>query len=1012
MMSDPGTGTSKTGHCTQCGAELPAAFAGELCPKCLLQGGLACPPPAPEGTKIIDPDGGVQGIPSPGEKLGHYRIIRRLGGGGMGNVLEAEDLETGRRVALKVLSHALDSPEARDRFFREGRLAAGINHPNSVYVFGTEEIGGTPVISMELVPGGTLQDRITANGAMKPAGAVDAILQVIGGLEAAQKAGILHRDVKPSNCFIEPDGNVKIGDFGLSISTAIRTEPALTASGTFLGTPAFCSPEQLRGEELNARSDMYSVGATLFYLLSGSTPFRAGNAVALIATVLEQPIPDVRRTHPEIPRGLAKIVRRCLEKQPGERFKSYEELRRALLPYSSAAPVPATLGLRFVAGGIDLVTLGLVGAAVMIATTGSADFANFVLHPSPKTLWLLAGSMCVALLYYSVSESRWGATAGKFICRLRVVGPGNNPPSFCRAMGRAVIYLVPPILPFWVIFGPDPKAFLRMSDAGQLLISMAQYVVMAILFSTARRRNGFAAIHDLITSTRVWLRPAPFSRPAISDLEPPPAVNEGAGTVGPYHILEALEQTPDAQWLLGYDLRLLRKVWIRTVPPGTPPIAPNLRNLGRVGRLRWLTGVRSAEQNWDAFEAPTGRALLHMVSHQRQPWDLVRFWLADLATELSAAEKDGTLPEVLALDCVWIAADGKAKLLDFPAPGLGLEPVETKANEPPVQTPSIPLACAFLREATVSALAGRVCSGFPGDAEPELPIALHARKFLRQLPQLAGCDVVLTTLRPLLHKPAEISQRRRIAVVAACLAFPLLVGVTSILGARFVGEMNRAHPGVMELNALLQQRGAIKRFPGTRQPPSDNQYGIYIANHYGATITNPAIWAAPYSLAIIKGEARRFAEQSAASFSNAGEADLANAESAVRPFAPKLDEFQLSSGKLPRIVVSFSLGIYVALPAVIAALLFRGGLVQRIAGIAFVRRDGRVASRLRVFWRALVAWSPLAFGLMVFVGLHAHDPLLGEGLAYLVAALPCILSLLLRERGIQDRLAGTWPVPR
>ena len=193
----------------------------------------------------------------------------------MGVVYEAEDLESGRRVALKVLSHKLDSPEARNRFFREGRLAASINHPNSVYVFGTEEIAGTPVIAMELVSGGTFKDRVREKGPLPIREAVDAVLQMIEGLAAAQRIGILHRDIKPSNCYVGEDGTVKIGDFGLSISTAIRIEPALTATGSFLGTPAFCSPEQLRGDELNARSDMYAVGATLYYLLTGRTPFEA-----------------------------------------------------------------------------------------------------------------------------------------------------------------------------------------------------------------------------------------------------------------------------------------------------------------------------------------------------------------------------------------------------------------------------------------------------------------------------------------------------------------------------------------------------------------------------------------------------------------------------------------------------------------------------------------------------------------------------------------------------------------
>ncbi|HWI56159.1 MAG TPA: serine/threonine-protein kinase, partial [Bacillota bacterium] len=296
-MAEPENSTGANRRCPRCGAELPPHLPPDLCPKCLLQQGLATPPPTgPGGTVVVsataDP---APALPRPGELFGHYRILRTLGGGGMGAVFEAEDLESGRRVALKVLSHTLDSLEARQRFLREGRLAASINHPNSVYVFGTEEIGGTPVIAMELVSGGTLEERVRAQGPLPPAEAVDAVLQIIGGLEAAQRIGILHRDVKPSNCFLDADGTVKIGDFGLSISTAIRTEPALTASGGFLGTPAFCSPEQLRGEELNARSDIYSLGATLFYLLTGRTPFEARNVVALIATVLEQPAPSPRQ---------------------------------------------------------------------------------------------------------------------------------------------------------------------------------------------------------------------------------------------------------------------------------------------------------------------------------------------------------------------------------------------------------------------------------------------------------------------------------------------------------------------------------------------------------------------------------------------------------------------------------------------------------------------------------------------------------------------------------------------
>ena len=173
--------------------------------------------------------------PVPGQVFGPYRIGRLLGRGGMGEVYEAEHVEQGRRVALKVLNQRLTGPQDRARFLREGQLAASITHPNSVYIFGSDEIAGTPVIAMELLAGGTLKDRVKEHGPLPPAKAVDAILQVIAGLDAAHAGGVLHRDIKPANCFIDGDHTVKIGDFGLSISTAARDMTEFTMAGRFTG---------------------------------------------------------------------------------------------------------------------------------------------------------------------------------------------------------------------------------------------------------------------------------------------------------------------------------------------------------------------------------------------------------------------------------------------------------------------------------------------------------------------------------------------------------------------------------------------------------------------------------------------------------------------------------------------------------------------------------------------------------------------------------------------------------
>lgn len=199
--------------CAHCGAALPVEAAP--CPFCT----TAQPPPIASAPSLATTEVGTEGeaapIPAahlfPGAMFGPYRIGRLLGRGGMGEVHEADHRVDGRAVAIKLIHHRLTTPTDRFRFLREGQLAAAISHPNSVYVFGSDEINGVPVITMELLPGGTLKDRVENHGPMDARHAVDAMLHVVCGLEAAQALGILHRDVKPSNCFVDLDGMVKIG---------------------------------------------------------------------------------------------------------------------------------------------------------------------------------------------------------------------------------------------------------------------------------------------------------------------------------------------------------------------------------------------------------------------------------------------------------------------------------------------------------------------------------------------------------------------------------------------------------------------------------------------------------------------------------------------------------------------------------------------------------------------------------------------------------------------------------
>jgi hypothetical protein len=614
-------------------------------------------------------------------------------------------------------------------------------------------------------------------------------------------------------------------------------------------------------------------------------------------------------------------------------------------------------------------------------------------------VWMVCG-LGLGLIYYAVMEAVWGFTVGKAVCRLRVVGPDNGAPGWWRAIIRASLYVILPPLPYWLVLQGNPSNILTLPQPLQFFLSLTFGLVLVGLFCTARRRNGFAALHDLLTRTRVIARVALPARTGLAMSETPsPAATQQM--VGPYHVLDTLEESHDGQWLLGYDLKLLRKVWLHIVPPGAPPVSIALRNMSRVGRLRWLTGRRSEAESWDAFEAASGRSLLNLIQTS-QPWRQVRFWLYDLANEISIAEKDGTMPAVLALDRVWITADNRAKLLDFPAPGL-------RPN-----SAAAPSAQIFLHEIATGSLTGKAGAVEPAGGESSFRLPLHARSFLQTLLGLPDAQAAMRALRPLLQRLAEVTKLRRAAIVAGCLAFPAVAACGILLGTAMLDRWNARNPGAMELNTLLHLREGMNSRWARHQPhPTDRQFAIYIAQHYRQIITNEDRWTDMYVMSMIRGKNRQFAEQSLAEPA-ATEKEIAEAEAMLGRYRPSLDS--LSFIKQPWFVpmmFAVALGLYVGLPALVAALLFRGGLVLLAASVTFVRRDGAQASRLRVFWRGLVAWSPLlavpfVFG---FLKLAAGGVVAATIAALLVGGLT-LISLSLPTRGLPDRLAGTWPVPR
>jgi hypothetical protein len=1005
-------------HCLECQAPLTPAETQGLCARCLLKLGLASQLAATSSLPASPANSGPP--PVMPFQFGEYRIERLLGKGGMGAVYEAEDLTSGRRVALKALGHSLDSPDTRRRFLREGRLAASINHPNSVYVYGTEEIEGAPVITMEVIPGGTLQERVKAEGPMAVTAAVDAILQIIAGLEAAHAVGILHRDIKPSNCFIDPSGSVKVGDFGLSISTTSRGDSALTMAGSVLGTPEFSSPEQLRGEALDLRADIYSVGMTLYYLLTGRTAFQAANVVQLLATVLDKPAPSPRTLRPEIPEELARAVLRCVAKQAGDRFKNYDELRRALLPFTSTSPTPATLGLRFIAGVIDNFTMSTVimGLSVLLFG-GLMDVTDPVTLRSAQWVWFSFSGWLFQIAYFGVPEGLWGASVGKALMGLRVGDANRNAPGILRASGRAAIYLVSALL--------SMLAFLLFYRRGSPVVpSMAWGLAfngihigyLLFLASTARRRNGFATVTDLLTKTRVIQKSAYEPRTAVAQIEEPVAGTEALPQIGPYHVLATLATGREDHLVLAYDTKLLRRVWIRKTPGGAAPVPSALRNAARPGRLRWLQGHRDDEESWDAYEAVPGTPLANLL-RIAQPWKSVRNWLFDLAAELGALPPGSPPAGPFSLDHVWITADGRLKLLDFAAPG-------ADQAAAPIADPAL-----FLNQLAISALEGRVVSPVEAGASTvRVPVPIPARSVLRDLRQTVDFPAVARQLQALTHLVPEVSRRRRFGLIAGCVVPAMMAFGIMLSTSKMFQKWEQQAPEVWPLLNALEVDDMMSK--GAFPKKVDRKTGLeaaktFIAGRFGKFIRDPQAWNSTLASTLLPPARRAQAERIVAAHPHPTEAEMAAARVTLAHLidrrgnlspVPDLQDGGFFSGDdfpSSQLVWIGSGGVFIwaAVLSLVAALLFRGGLLLRAFGIDVVRRDGANASRLRMLWRACVAWSWMPLGVLVFSLLKPATGWPGAlGIVAPVVVAVVAWSAVRPGRSLQDLLAGTWLVPR
>jgi len=342
-----------------------------------------------------------------GSTFSHFKITGRLGAGGMGVVYEAEDLNLGRQVALKFLPEDVASrPESLERFQREARAASALNHPHICTIYDLAEHEGQTFLVMELLEGKTLQDRLGAQP-LDTSRVVELGLQIVDALEAAHGKGIVHRDLKPANLFVTERGDIKILDFGLaklrseplaadSEMPTERAEKSLTKSGSTLGTVAYMSPEQARGEELDARSDLFSVGVVLYEMATGRLPFDGATAAVIFSEILGKEAPPPSQVAPTVPAALEAVILRALEKDPALRYQSAADLKADLkrLQRDTGSESSASVAVS---------TAHVPPAQIPSATSGS------------RVLWVAAAIAVVALAALAIwrfSPSQTATTSG------------------------------------------------------------------------------------------------------------------------------------------------------------------------------------------------------------------------------------------------------------------------------------------------------------------------------------------------------------------------------------------------------------------------------------------------------------------------------------------------------------------------------------------------------------------------------------------------------------------------
>lgn len=896
-----------------------------------------------------------------------YRIDTELGRGAMGVVFGGVQLESGREVAIKFPHGHLTDPDVIQRFRREARAMAALDHPRAILLLHADLDGQRPYLVMERMPGRTLKDEVEEGGPMPVDDAVRHTVGICEGLDAAHELGILHRDVKPANCYLDAHGEVRIGDFGLSHEQ--QSDLHLTHIGDVLGTPLFMSPEQARGDDIDERADVYSVCATLHYLLTGAPPITASTNSQLLSRIQTQPPRRLRLDLPDAPVALERVLLRGMAKEAKNRFGDMQELRAALQRVLPLRCGPAILAARFAAITFD----GLLYALVLDL------LVDAIIPPRYLPAWSEIGIPLA--VYVALTTAVLGGTLGQRVFGLEVVdvrtrlrpGPG-------LAAWRSLVFLTPMIALLCFLLSA-PAAWLLMG--GLILPILSPILVVPLLGLSMRQASGYRGLHEWLSRTAV--EPTPIPTPRL-----PRATHAsfiGAGRlIGDYQV--GADSTPNPA-CLAFDRGLRRQVVLQAAQGASRAEVVRRRTLERRTRSRWVDSIRDGEAELEVYLLPHCTPLRAACDDMRGDWVFGRALITSLAAELAASRAETTLPGTLYTDQIAVRADGTALLLDTPPREWRLDGAE------PFQT-DMDGGWAFLRSVMTQVLPHR----------GHLP--MHARTILARLDTQAGDSAAWQDLHAALQasRGLPVTLDGRLRQGQACLRGLWVASLTwVVLGSHYVLDNIRF--------SWLQ--GAEVGFRSVLpELPKDSDLQLAVASTHKEVVAMLAGWySSPYGIVcppMDLGHTVGVGASLSAGISSCEAAD---------DFRFLWQSVLLSwEASLRTVIFSTTEQILMLLILVSWPLMLRSGLSCRLLGTEVVDVSGQPAGRLRCLWRTLLLVTPpvgLAFAAFHAQGWTPADVSWSHGLvmaANAALAATLLLGLFARGRMPHEAMSGTWLVPR